>query len=117
MNWDNITYIFQIPITWYEKIHKRVFGAYGTNFIRVKDGDDGEMQIDVDEATFKQAVQNSVGITGATLSNQKVITDVIWDGTTLKYKSRYLSFDNGLLVDYSNETATTIDTPVAYSTT
>ena len=43
MNWDNITYIFQIPITWYEKIHKRVFGAYGTNFIRVKDGDDGGM--------------------------------------------------------------------------
>lgn len=56
MNWDNITYIFQIPITWYEKIHKRVFGAYGTNFIRVRDGDDGEMQIDVDEDSFAQAV-------------------------------------------------------------
>lgn len=38
-----------------------MFKAYGTNFIRVRDGDDGAMQIDVDEETFTQAVRNIAG--------------------------------------------------------
>lgn len=59
INWDNIRYLFQIPITWFKTISKRVFGAYGTNFIIVKEGDDGGTQIDVDEDAFKQAVQEA----------------------------------------------------------
>lgn len=43
MNWDTIRYIFQIPLGWYKSIHDKVFNAYGTNFIKVRDGDDGAM--------------------------------------------------------------------------
>jgi hypothetical protein len=69
MNWDNLTYIFQIPIEWYKKIHERVFGAYGTNFIRVKDGDDGGMQIDIDEDAFAQAVNQYASGTVKSVNN------------------------------------------------
>lgn len=41
----------------------------------------------------------------------KVITDVTWDGTYLKYKYRNLSFSKGLLTAYTNETTLTVDTP------
>ena len=61
MNWDTIKYIFQIPLGWYKSIHDKVFNAYGTNFIKVRDGDDGAMQIDVDEATFNEAVMRVAG--------------------------------------------------------
>lgn len=64
MNWENIKYIFQIPLAWYYKIHNKVFNAYGTNFIVVKDGDDDAMQIDVDEDSFKQAVHNAIDLSG-----------------------------------------------------
>ena len=61
INWENIRYLFQIPITWFKRIHQRVFGAYGTNFIVVKEGDDGGTQIDVDEEVFTRAVQEAAG--------------------------------------------------------
>ena len=61
MNWDTIQYIFQIPLSWYKSIHNKVFKAYGTNFIKVRDGDEGGMQIDVDEATFNEAVMRVAG--------------------------------------------------------
>lgn len=52
-NWDNIKYIFQIPYEWFKSIHDRVFKAFGTNFIVVKeDPDSGGTWIDVDEDAF-----------------------------------------------------------------
>jgi len=48
MDWEKIQYIFQIPISWYKKIHDRVFNAYGTNFIKVKEGYYGGMEIGLD---------------------------------------------------------------------
>ncbi len=41
--WDNIKYLFQIPLGWFKAISNRVFKAYGTNFIVVKEGADGGM--------------------------------------------------------------------------
>ena len=40
-----------------------------------------------------------------------VVTDVVWNGTTLQKKTRSLTFKNGALVTVGSETATTIDTP------
>ena len=56
-NWDNIKYLFQIPVEWFRVIHNKVFKAYGTNFIEVKEDDsDGGLHIDVNEELFKQMV-------------------------------------------------------------
>lgn len=66
MNWDNIKYIFQVPLSWFKSIHDRVFGMYGTNFITVKADENGATQIAVDDDAFKQAVR-SVG--GGTVSS------------------------------------------------
>ena len=53
MNWETIQYIFQIPLSWYRKIHDRVFKAYGEDFIHVKeDGENGGLVVGVDEDTF-----------------------------------------------------------------
>lgn len=61
MNWDNIKYLFQIPVSWFRKIHDRVFKAYGTNFIVVKsNGEDGGMHIDVDYDAFQRDVNDAV---------------------------------------------------------
>lgn len=43
LNWDNIQYLFQIPVDWFFDISNRVYHAYGTNFIVIKDGDEGGM--------------------------------------------------------------------------
>ena len=61
MNWDNIKYLFQIPLEWFKAISNKVFRAYGTNFIRVRNGEEGAMNIDVDPDTFAQAVMNVTG--------------------------------------------------------
>ena len=61
LNWDNIKYIFQIPFEWFMSIHNRVFGMYGTNFIVVREDEDGATQVDVDQDSFKQAVLNIAG--------------------------------------------------------
>ena len=55
-NWDNIKYLFQIPLEWFKRINNYVFKSYGTNFIKVKEDDDGAMCIDVDDDSFKAAV-------------------------------------------------------------
>ena len=57
-NWDNIKYLFQIPVEWFKAVHNRIFKAYGTNFIIVKDGSDDGMNIDVDETLFAEAVKS-----------------------------------------------------------
>jgi hypothetical protein len=61
MNWDSIKYIFQIPISWYKKIHDRVFKAYGTNFLYVKDGYYGGMEVGIDSAGFAAEVSRVAG--------------------------------------------------------
>ena len=43
-----------------------------------------------------------------------VVTDVIWNGTTLQKKTIPLTFKGGALTTVGIETTTTIDTPVAY---
>ena len=56
MNWDSIKYIFQIPLSWYRKIHNMVFHAYGTNFLMVREGYYGGMEIGIDNQGFSDAV-------------------------------------------------------------
>ena len=51
-----------------------------------------------------------------TLSNMKVITDLQWTGTALQYKSRSVSYSNGLLTVTGSESSwTTLDTPTVIS--
>ncbi len=61
MNWDDIKYLFQLPLEWFKAIHKKVFNAYGTNFIKVRDGSNGAMQIDIDQDAFSQQVLEITG--------------------------------------------------------
>lgn len=51
-----------------------------------------------------------------TLSDMKVITDLQWTGTALQYKSRSVSYSNGLLTVKGSESSwTTLDTPTVIS--
>ena len=61
INWENIKYLFQIPLEWFKSISDKVFKAYGNNFIVVKDGDYGAMEIDVDPDAFSNAVLEVTG--------------------------------------------------------
>lgn len=112
MTWDNIKYLFQIPLGWFKAIHDRVFNAYGTNFIVVREDEDGATQITVDDESFTQAVRTIAG--GGIDYVKRVVTDVRWDGTTLKYSSENWTFVNGALTGVVSNSDTTIDTPVAY---
>ncbi len=62
--WDNIKYIFQIPLAWFKKIHDRVFNAYGTNFIVLKEGYYGGTEVGIDEGAFADAVNNATDLSG-----------------------------------------------------
>ena len=64
MNWDSIKYIFQIPLNWYKKIHKRVFNAYGTNFITVREGFYGGTEVGVDSDGFAAEVERAIDTSG-----------------------------------------------------
>lgn len=76
MNWDNIKYLFQIPVSWFRKIHNRVLKAYGTNFIVVKEDDEnGGMHIDVDGDSFARAVKNAVDLSGVVYSVDGIAPD------------------------------------------
>jgi hypothetical protein len=48
---------------------------------------------------------------------KKVVTNVVWNGTTLVYKSENWQFVKGVLVNVTANNDTVIDTPVAYSAT
>lgn len=52
-----------------------------------------------------------------TPTTMQIVTDVTWNGTTLQKKTRNLTIKQGLITNIGTETTTTIDTPVAYSTT
>lgn len=69
MNWDNVKYLFQIPLSWFKSIHDRVFKSYGTNFISVKEGDDGGTEIAIDDDAFTQAVLNVAGSGSGTVTS------------------------------------------------
>lgn len=49
--------------------------------------------------------------TPVNVSNKKVITEVTWNGTTLKYSSENWTFVNGVLVSRTTNNDTTVDTP------
>ena len=61
VNWDSIKYIFQIPLKWYKSISDRVFNAYGSNFIVVKEGYYGGTEFGVDEDAFASEVAKHAG--------------------------------------------------------
>ena len=76
MDWGNIKYIFQVPLSWYRKIHDRVFNAYGTNFIVVKEGDwYGGTEIGIDEDVFADAVNQVTDLSGLAKSVDNVTPD------------------------------------------
>lgn len=56
LNWDSIKYVFQIPLKWYKKIHDKLFKAYGSNFIRIRDGYYGGMEVGIDYEDFSDTV-------------------------------------------------------------
>ena len=56
MNWDSIKYIFQIPLSWFKKIHNMVFKSYGTDFMTVKEGQYGGLQIGINNEQFDSRV-------------------------------------------------------------
>ena len=61
-SFDKIKYLFQIPIEWFKSIHERIFNAYGTNFITVKQGYYNGLEVGIDEETFSSAVNEVVNI-------------------------------------------------------
>ena len=60
ISWDDIKYIFQIPLEWYKTIHDRVFNAYGSNFIRVSDGYYDGLEIGIDFDEFSDSVNSCI---------------------------------------------------------
>ena len=106
ISWDNIKYIFQVPIQWYKNISNRVFNAYGTNFINVREGYYGGAEIAVDEDAFSDAVNRAVELSGyvtidtdQTITGEKTFTSPIvatngtyaaqlgWNGATFELSS------------------------------
>ena len=58
ISWDNIKYLFQIPLEWFRKISNRVFNAYGSNFINVTEGYYGGLEIGIDIPEFADTVNS-----------------------------------------------------------
>lgn len=111
MDWSSIKYIFQIPVSWYEKIHDRVFNAYGVNFIRVKDGDwYGGMEIGVDEDAFQQAVDRSLEGVVRTVNNTAPDGNGNVDVGTVKYVNNTAPDENGnVAITIPQQTVTSVD--------
>lgn len=59
-SFDKIKYLFQIPLEWFKNIHERIFNAYGTNFITVKQGYYNGLEVGIDEQSFSAAVNEVV---------------------------------------------------------
>ena len=75
INWDDIQYIFQLPLQWFKTISNKVFKAYGTNFLTIKDGMYGGMEFGVDEDGFADAVNRAVDLSGyVTIDTDQTIT-------------------------------------------
>lgn len=106
MNWDSIKYIFQIPLSWYEKIHKRVFNAYGTNFLTVREGYYGGTEIAVDSDGFTAEVNRVIDLSGYVKSVDGQEPDS--NGAV----SFGLTASKWVKTDSSGHLTTTNDTPV-----
>ena len=61
-SFDKVKYLFQIPLEWFKNIHERIFNAYGTNFITVKQGYYNGLEVGIDEETFSSAVNEVINI-------------------------------------------------------
>lgn len=61
-SFDKIKYLFQIPLEWFKTIHERIFNAYGTNFIIVKQGYYNGLEVSIDEEVFSAAVNDVVNM-------------------------------------------------------
>ena len=57
MNFDNVKYLFQLPLEWFKGINDRVYKMFGTNFLTVREDQDGGTELGVDEEAFAQMVQ------------------------------------------------------------
>lgn len=60
MDWENIKFIFQIPLKWYRSIHDRVFKSYGTDFLRVDEGRYGGTRVSIEQDIFKDYVETII---------------------------------------------------------
>lgn len=88
LNWDNIKYLFQIPINWFKSISDRVFKAYGSNFIKVKEGYYGGTEIGIDQAAFNEAVKNVTDLSGyVTVNTEQTITGAKTFANTMTIQS------------------------------
>lgn len=113
MSWDNIKYLFQIPVAWFRKIHDRVYKAYGVNFITVNEGENGGTEFGVDENMFAQMVQAyaptptpTTGYTG----NVDIVTNVTWNGSSLIIAKARIAYSNGVATGVTTQTSGTIGT-------
>lgn len=57
VNLDNIKYIFQIPLEWFQRVHNASFNSYGEDFIVVTNEDSGINKIGIDEQDFAAKVE------------------------------------------------------------
>ncbi len=113
MSWDNIKYLFQIPVAWFRKIHDRVYKAYGVNFLTVNEGENGGTEFGVDENMFAQMVQAvaptptpTTGYTG----NVDIVTNVTWNGSSLIIAKARIAYSNGVATGVTTQTSGTIGT-------
>lgn len=60
-DWASVKYIFQVPLEWFKSIHRRVFNAYGSNFIKVKEGYYGGMEIGLDTDELDEYINGKTG--------------------------------------------------------
>ena len=74
INWNDIRYIFQLPLQWFKTISDKVFNAYGTNFLTIKDGMYGGMEFGIDEQVFANAVENAGKDKYVTIDTNQSIT-------------------------------------------
>lgn len=119
MNWDNVKYLFQIPLSWFKSIHDRVFKSYGGNFITVKEGDDGGTEVSVNEDAFVAAVQAVAPSGGGTVTSvdghNPDANGAVSFGLTA---SKWVKTDASGHLTTTNDTVVTVgssDTPVTVS--
>lgn len=122
LNWDNIRSIFQIPRQWFQDVQRKLDNAYGTNFIRVKDGTDGGIEIAIDDETFAKAVTDIAGgaVSGKVITvgesdnpindTVDVVTGVEWKSPNIVIHLKRLTYKNGVVISSTALTDKTIGT-------
>lgn len=78
LDWENIKYIFQIPVRWFKDVQDKIYHAYGSGFIDVKqNGYNDGLQIGIDQDQFEAEVKRITG----TAENQVSTVDGIGPGS------------------------------------